>query len=133
VVDHTTANFGPQILAEEWVGIEYRIKMSAPHGTANGEHEIWIYDESGTIIATDLETGVLNFNDGNTALDHNWNKFVWGGNRKCPPVYADEFGDLDTLYIDDVIINSGRIGPTYFTLVEGSEAKGVVCAGCVIQ
>jgi hypothetical protein len=118
-------NLGSQILADQWFGIEYRVKKSSPAGTANGEFEIWIYNETGTVIAHNLQTGVVNFRNGHTAFDHKWNKFVWGGNRfagaYCPgddPLC--DFGPIDNFYIDDVIAHWERIGEAYFLLIGGN-------------
>lgn len=118
IVDLIDADFGQIALASSWFGLEYRVKMSKPHGSANGEFEVWVYNSAGNIVAHHLETGVVNFRDGNTAFNHGWNKFVWGGNRQCPPVYSEEFGPKDDLYIDDIVVNGSRIGPTYFSLID---------------
>jgi len=113
------AEVGQAILDDAWFGIEYRVKTSNPHGAANGELEIWVYDSSGIVTGHQMITGV-NLKDGNTPFNHSWNKFVWGGNRYNTPGYGspDEyFGPADHFFVDDIVIDSNRIGPDYFVLL----------------
>lgn len=119
---YSDLDVGKHILADQWFGVEYRVKMSNPHGADNGEFEIWIYDNEGVISSHFLATGQVNFRDGNTPFNHKWNKIVWGGNRfagsYCPG--ADplcDFGPTDHFYLDDVIIHGSRIGLKYFSLL----------------
>jgi hypothetical protein len=113
------------VMNSKWFGIEYRIKTSNPHGAANGEFEIWIYDpETGKVVSHDLWSGIVNFEDGHTKFDHGWNKFVWGGNRYAGSYCGNgdplcDFGPIDYFYLDDVIIDGTRIGPTYFSILGG--------------
>lgn len=125
---YTDAPVGPQILKDEWFGVEIRIKTSNPHGEANGEFEVWIYDPGGVIVGHQLDAGVINFRDGNTKFNHGWNKFVWGGNRFAGGYCAGgdplcEFGPVDHFYIDDVIVDGDRIGPSYFNLLLSNARK----------
>lgn len=125
ILELRDAEVGPSILAEEWFGIEYRVKMSNPHGTANGEIEAWVYDDSGTVVGHHTELNVINFKDGATAFNHNWNKFVWGGNRfdgfYCGSgITGCDFGPSEHYYIDDIIIDNNRIGLLYFSLLKTS-------------
>lgn len=118
IFDYVGVVIANQVLNSAWFGLEYRIKMSKPHGAYNGECEIWLYDPSGNEIGHHLRTGYLNFKDGNTVFNHSWNKFVIGGNRECAPVYNEAFGQIDNLYIDDIVINGSRIGQKYFSLLQ---------------
>lgn len=115
------AEIGVPVLNERWFGIEYRIKMSNPHGTATGQLEAWVYDEKGTVLGHQIVIDMINFKDGKTSFNHSWNKFVWGGNRfdglYCPNgISGCDFGTLEHYYIDDIIVDNGRIGPEYFPL-----------------
>lgn len=122
VIIMSSAKVGQPILNNEWFGVEYRIKKSNPHGSATGEIEIWVYNQNGTRIAHQLTTGIVTFRDGNSTFNHKWNKFVWGGNRfagsYCPsgdPLC--DFSSVDHFYIDDVIVDDSRIGPSYFSIL----------------
>jgi len=127
VYRYTSAEVGQPILTDSWFGIEYRVKTSDPHGVANGEFETWVYDASGNEIGHELVTGVINLKDGNTDFNHSWNKFVWGGNRFNTPGYGEpdeDFGPYDHFYMDDVAVHGSRIGPTYFSLLNGAAVTG---------
>ena len=96
-----------------------------PHGTANGEIEVWIYDKNGNEIGHHLETDLITFKNGNSTFNHRWNKFVWGGNRYAGEYCGSgdplcEFGPIDHFFIDDVIVDSERIGIAYFNIAAGN-------------
>ena len=119
---------GTSILNNEWFGIEYRIKSSDPHGTANGEIEVWIYDKNGNVTSHELLTEVVTLEDGNTPFNHKWNKFVWGGNRYAGSYCGSgdplcQFGTIDHFYFDDVIAHGNRIGVKYFELVSDNNVQ----------
>lgn len=57
---------------------------------------------------------------------------TWQSGDQYKLVADDSFGPVTKIYIDDVIIDADRIGPTYFTLLEGSGSKtmdGIVPLG----
>jgi hypothetical protein len=111
IIFSNDASSGGPVLADEWVGIEYRFKKSQPSGASNGIVETWVYDQSGNVIGHDSFTGKT-FEGG---YDHNYNKFNLGGNR------ASQFdGTVGIAYIDDFIVDNSRIGTGYFNLVNGS-------------
>lgn len=113
----TGADYSDPILNSEWFGIEYHFVKSDPPGADNGLIEIWVYDKEGNIIGYDRLENTVTFRDGATPFDHSWNKFVWGGNRHYTKF---ENQPISHLYLDDIIVNQGRIGPSYFTILEGT-------------
>lgn len=124
------AEIGSTVFVDEWFGIEYRLKLSNPAGASNGEIEVWVYDRNGNTIGHDLRTGLVNYKNGNTAFNHKINKFVWGGNRSDGPYCTTgvncNFGTTDHNYIDDIIVDGSRIGPTYFEILNPpSKPSGV--------
>ena len=110
--------WGTAIYNLEWFGLEIRYLLSNPHGEANGEIEVWAYNQTGTQVYHKLLSGVTTFKDGASAFDHAINRFQLGGNRS-DLTELDEWGTVDYFYVDDVIINDTRIGPTYFGLLSG--------------
>lgn len=106
---------------EKWLIIEYRFKLSEPANTNTGVHSAWIYEKDGTCSDSFSYEDTLTFGDPfnnptTLTFDHALNKFVWGGN------HSNEFdGSVDRFaphYLDDVILDSNRIGPKYFELLE---------------
>ena len=116
------APMGQSVLDEEWFGLQYRVLMSSPHGAANGEVEVWTYDDTGALVGHELLANQITFRDGSTVFNHGWNKFVLGGNRYdgiyCPgSIPGCDFGPDEHYYIDDFIVDSTPIASTYFTLL----------------
>ncbi|EKD58722.1 MAG: hypothetical protein ACD_56C00061G0004 [uncultured bacterium] len=91
----------------EWFAVE----MAQDLGTkdlADGTTDFWIYDQNG------VEKGHYASTENHlNVFDHYYNKFVMGGNRGS---LHDMIGGLDTRWwVDDIVINDSRIGPTYFS------------------
>lgn len=99
----------------KWFGIEYHIDPGTP-GVANGSVDTWIYEDDGTAHLIHSSTGIMIMQSG---TDINYNKFEFGGNISYQ-TDADTQGLDTTYYVDDLIIDDGRIGPTYFNLLNGS-------------
>jgi len=99
---------------EAWFGIEYRINMGTLDNY-DGEIEMWLYNQSGVAIGHYLAQNL----GLKRVLDTKYNKVVFGGNYQCTSV---ENGNptTTTWYLDDVILDSSRIGPTYFGLLNGT-------------
>lgn len=99
---------------DEWMGVEYAFDVGTP-GNADGSVEVWIYNESGTLIG--------HHTTGNQAMirefDHYYNKVTIGGNMIQE--HADAATPENRFYVDDFIINDSRIGPKYFALLSGAQ------------
>ncbi|KKP80522.1 MAG: hypothetical protein UR82_C0091G0003 [Candidatus Moranbacteria bacterium GW2011_GWF1_35_5] len=115
-VEFGSSNFLSEYEEGNWVGMEVRWKI----GTLNGmdaEYEEWYYDESGNVISHNLKTGLR----AKTEFNNRINKFVLGGNRFAQ-TYGLQEGDVGngSFYVDDLIIDDQRVGPTYFSLLAGN-------------
>jgi hypothetical protein len=107
------------ILNSEHFGVEFYYKLSSPVDASNGIVEFWVYHTDGTLLGHDALTGIVTLRDADCATglgDHKINKYVWGGNRYTPEFSAATQGHH---YVDDIIINDSRIGPTYFEIIQG--------------
>lgn len=104
--------FGDLVRRGEWFAIEYRLKLSEPAGADNGVLEVWAYDMYGNTINHHRYTQVTfaKPDDPSRPFNHRYNKFFWGGNRS----YDTNEGHV---YIDDIVIDDQRIGPTYFEML----------------
>lgn len=99
----------PPFLADEWFGVEYAFDVGTL-GNSDGSVEFWMYDSVGNQVGHFLATG----HNRKTQFDHLYNLFTMGGNRIC-----NGYGQCDPdahsrLYVDDFVLNSTRIAPTYF-------------------
>ena len=113
------ASVGEPILAGEWFGIEYHMRLSDPHGAANGVVDVWIYDQDGNVTGQDTVDMVTirdapEWPGGAHVFDHRYNKFVWGGNRFGRDFESAGRGDH---FVDDIVVHGSRIGPTYFEAI----------------
>ena len=103
-------NGGKVVPRNAWIGIEWHAHNSTIGGVKTCTVEVWLYDAAG--VATQIETaatGPFNIQPVNTL----WN-FIWlGGNESYTvgPTINNYY------YVDDVIINGSRIGPTYYSLL----------------
>ena len=95
----------------EWISFEYHIALD--NGTADSDDiEVWAYGSEGTATLVFSDTGVRLHNL-SASTGHGFNWFFIGGNQ-------DAGGTL-TYYVDDIIIDDARIGPTYFSMLSGSQ------------
>ena len=105
----TTTDIESYIQGGEWFGVEVASDIGTT-GNSDGSTDFWIYDNTGT------EKGHFALAGENRLMyfDHFYNKFVLGGNRLS---VSGKTGGVDVRWwIDDVIIDGSRIGPTYFQL-----------------
>ena len=93
----------------EWVSFEYHFTID-DNSQNSDEVEIWMYDSAGnaTLVFTDSAVRLHNFS---CSAGHRWNWFFLGGNK--------DGGSSLTYYVDDVIVDGSRIGPTYFSILNG--------------
>lgn len=115
---------------DKWVGIELRYKLESTPTAEDGEFQAWAYTESGRALEVIHRTGLLfrpypghqayHGTWGGYALDpasHKFNKIVIGGNSKNNFWLWGETMD-STYYLDDLIIDTNRIGPKYYDLLQ---------------
>ena len=95
----------------QWVSFEYRLKLDDSSADSD-EVDIWIYgpDGSGKLVFSDRSARLHNLA---ISAGHKFNWFFIGGN-------SDNAGS-SVYYVDDVVINSKRIGPDYFTMLSGGD------------
>lgn len=95
-----------------WFGVEIEIERGTVDAS-DGYMNFYIYDSSGN------ETAHISFSniDKMNFFDHYYNKFVFGGNRICDGYGTCDPNEDDRYYVDDLIIDDQRIGPTYFNLL----------------
>ena len=103
-------NFQSSYEKNEWFGVEYALDLGTI-GNSDGSTEFWVYDKEGNQIGHYF---IDNINM-QQHFTYNYNKLVWGGNYQCAGG-ADTPG-ITHWYLDDVIINNQRIGPTYFNML----------------
>lgn len=96
---------------EEWVGLEFILDCGTVDNFDGTSTELYIYDADGVekhhIEPSQNEECVRVF-------DHRYNKLVLGGNRLCNGYGSCEPGLISWFYVDDFIVHSDRIAPTYF-------------------
>lgn len=98
-------------LAGQWMGVEMILDCGTVDNADARSVEMYIYDENG------VEQHHVAPATGQVALkhfDHRYNKIVMGGNRLCTGYGNCPAGQDSRYYIDDFIVHSGRIAPTYF-------------------
>jgi hypothetical protein len=106
-------SFQDQYLSEKWMGVEFHLN-SGTVDTANGFVEFWVYDEEGNQIGYHRSDNLLL----KKTFDYAYNKIVLGGNYQCA---GDTVCPGETRwYFDDFIVDSHRIGPTYFNLIDSN-------------
>ena len=115
-----SANLDTFITSEAWFGLEVHVHRGDP-GVANGYQEYWLYDSSGNITYV----GRVPADYMMMTASHDWgfNYFFQGGNISFATT-----GLSTTYYVDDIIINDTRIGPTYFGLM-GQASTGSMSIG----
>ncbi|HJV36212.1 hypothetical protein [Geomonas sp.] len=93
----------------QWFAVEYALDMGSP-GHRDGSIDFWVYDADGRERGHFSASGLRN----STHYDHWINKIVLGGNRRSSSKLTS--GTDGRFFIDDVIVDSGRIGPRYFEI-----------------
>ncbi|HJV66225.1 MAG TPA: hypothetical protein VJ550_10860 [Geomonas sp.] len=93
----------------EWFAVEYALDMGSL-GRRDGTVDFWVYDRNGKERGHFSATGLEN----STHFDHWINKIVLGGNRRTRSQLTS--GTDGRFFIDDVIVDPGRIGPRYFQI-----------------
>jgi hypothetical protein len=104
-----------------WFGLEVHVHRGDP-GVANGYQEYWLYDPDGTVYYV----GRVPADYMMMTADHNWgfNYFFQGGNISFQTDVVTQ--KLNTAYfVDDIILDNNRIGPTYFQLLAGVAPKTI--------
>lgn len=109
----TISALASKYLNNEWVGIEIASDIGTIDGN-DGSLEMWLYDQNGQQFAYYITSNYTKIKQ----FDHYYNKVTLGGNRFGSGYDQDE-GDSDEnrFYVDDFIIDSSRIGPSYFALL----------------
>jgi len=99
-----------------WFGLELHVHRGDP-GATNGYQEYWLYDEDGNAAYV----GRVPADYMMMTASHDWgfNYFFQGGNISFQNDVAAQ-GLNTTYFVDDIIINSSRIGPSYFALLPNS-------------
>jgi len=90
----------------EWFGVEV-ISDLGTIDSSDGTTELYIYDNKGNVKGHYSATGLLKL----VHFDHYYNKITIGGNRRTGPSTSKTDGRY---WIDDFIVHSSRIGPSYF-------------------
>lgn len=99
----------PPFLNNQWFGVEYAFDIGTL-GASDGSVEFWMYDAVGNQMGHFLAES----HNRKAQFDHLYNLFTIGGNRLCTDYGLCPVDAHSRLYVDDCIINSARIGPTYF-------------------
>jgi hypothetical protein len=109
----TTSNIPSR---NKWGGVEFHYRNYVSGGQSLTDMDVWDYDERG--VATQVMNTVTNDYTGLQPSTDKWNFFFLGGNN------TESYGWGPTMhsgyYVDDVIINGSRIGPTYYSLLNGA-------------
>ncbi|HBO16740.1 MAG: hypothetical protein UR69_C0001G0295 [Candidatus Moranbacteria bacterium GW2011_GWE2_35_2-] len=137
---------GVEVPVDQWVGLEVRYKLN-DRGMNNGIKDMWYYDTDGTEHHIGAKNDLFLQSTYHYDADDKYNAFYLGGNvsdtYKWGPGMKSEF------YVDDLVINGSRIGPTYFSLlnsqsisetcsdnIQNQDETGIDCGGvceaCVI-
>lgn len=126
----SVANLDGYIDSEAWFGLEVHVHRGDP-GVANGYQEYWLYDSNGT----EHYVGRVPADYMMMTASHDWgfNYFFQGGNISFQTdVVAQSL--TTTYYVDDIIINDTRIGPTYFGLLgKSATLTGTAITGGVTE
>lgn len=110
------------IVAGEWVGVELRTRNVLINNDTDFETHIdmWFYDDEGTATQVVNDLTWANVLGSEEQPPEPWNNIMIGGNNSNLFTWGTGM-DAD-FYIDDVIVNDSRIGPTYFTLLSERES-----------
>ena len=101
----------------DWFGLETHIHRGTP-GVSDGYQEYWLYSSTGVVAYVGrVPTDYMMVPDGE-ALGFNY--FFQGGNISYQPAVDSQGLDV-SYYVDDIIIDNARIGPTYFGMVSGAQ------------
>jgi hypothetical protein len=103
---------------DDWMGYEMHLKLVP--GSENGTVEIWQYDREGTAMLLYQNTN-RRLRNNSVSAGHLYNKFFLGGNNSNSYSWTDDMQSW--YYVDDFIIHSSRIGPTYFALLSGEKTS----------
>lgn len=115
---HTIGTLDTYIDSEQWFGLEVHVHMGTP-GQTDGYQEQWIYDNNGTVHYLGKSQDMIMMTAG---YDWGFNYFFQGGNISFQSDVESQGLDV-SYYVDDIIIDSERIGPTYFQLLDGNFTK----------
>lgn len=114
ISDGTTLDLNSYYENADWFGLEVAMDIGTPD-QADGTIDFWIYDKNGVEKGHFVRAG----NNKLVHFDHYFNKITLGGNRICNDYGRCPADEDNRYYVDDVIINKDRIGPTYFKLLAG--------------
>ena len=95
----------------DWFGIEWHINQTVNETII----DIWVYDQEGNSVKI-MDSYV--FQTPAEAQNRNWNQFFFGGNNSGTYLWGPTM--KSEYYIDDFIIDDERIGPKYFSLINGT-------------
>lgn len=95
-------------LLGDWMGLEYHVRSVGDEAL----FDVWVYEPDGT--ATQLLVDGR-FVTPPAARGERWNQFFFGGNNSGTYSWGPTMESV--YYIDDVIIDSDRIGPRYFATI----------------
>jgi hypothetical protein len=103
-------------IRDEWTGVEFHLRNVNEDGTQYTYMDVWIYDKDG--VATQVISNYKYAYSSQPTTDK-WNHFFFGGNNSSSYNWGDSM--QGPYYVDDFIIHSSRIGPSYFALLSGQE------------
>ena len=106
----------PYVLNNTWFGMEYAYDVGTVD-TPDGTVDLWVYDEAGNEVGSFSVSGLDNL----VHFDHKYNLFTLGGNRICEGYGKCPIDAHSRMYVDDFVLDSVRIGPTYFQLLTNFE------------
>ncbi len=101
----------------QWIGVELRYTLNT-RGNADGSEQFWWYESDGTVHQLSTLSGLwlqstCEYDNGDKI-----NEFYIGGNNSDGYLWGSTMNPR--YYVDDFILHSSRIGPTYFTKKLGS-------------
>ncbi len=117
--DNVGNGYGSVIPTDQWVGMEVRYKFNSNPLISDGEKSLWWYENDGTEHHIQTITDLFAIDSCHYANGDKMNFFFIGGNNSATWLWGD--GMVSAYYVDDFIINSSRIGPTYFAKKIGGE------------
>jgi len=108
--DHWVTGYGTSL--DSYVGDWFGVELHLTQTDTQTLHSIWIYDQQGNAIKV-IDQQPWSTPGAMQGLS--WNNFFFGGNNSG---FYDWGPTMDSSYnIDDVIIDSDRIGPKYFGII----------------
>ena len=97
-----------------WWGFEMRLRNVVEGSGKYTYTDIWLYDRDGNSWQV-LDGFKKQYTS--QPSSHKWNHFFFGGNyNEC---WTPDSSMVEHYYVDDLIINSSRIGPNYFSMLGG--------------